>query len=98
MRTTIEDFKNDIQLIHHKLDKLIDTQSDFKVELTKNRGDIDKMNKQININNGDICIKTRLTDVENVVDKHSKYFWGFGIVAGFIGFLIANFKDYFMNK
>jgi flagellar basal body rod protein FlgF len=72
-RETIQEFKDELKEIKSLEVDILKLVRSEREERLKNTNDILRLDRQININNGDKCIKTRITetedDIENIKDE-----------------------------
>lgn len=85
-------FEEDFRELKSDSKEILKLLQHEREERIKNTKDIEKLDKQMNINNGDVCLKTRIANVENTVERHSRYFWGVSMLGMFAGWFISNFK------
>jgi hypothetical protein len=110
-RETIQEFRDELKEIKSLSVETLKLLRSEREERLKNTNDILRIDKQINVNNGDKCIKTRIREteeeVENIKDEILKAKTSYNtlkVVCVFIGAFasfilgIIGFGQYFNNK
>jgi hypothetical protein len=88
-KETIQEFKDELKEIKNLSIETLKLLRSEREERLKNTNDILRLDRQININNGDKCIKTRLTEAEDRIDNHDKQLSNFKAVCVFVGGLFT---------
>jgi hypothetical protein len=81
-RETIQEFKDILLRMESKIDVLQDS-------VLTNQHNINEIQKDLYVNNGQVCLFSQVSKLENRVDEHDKKISNFKAVCAFVGILFS---------